>query len=78
MNYHRLSKAKKLRYARQGSTDDYSIYRCKHCRVGVIKRDRAGHLLRCQSIEAALWRHFIKDAPYQRPRRGRPPALAIA
>jgi hypothetical protein len=78
MNYHRLSKTQKLQYTRHGSTESYIIYRCRHCRVGVIEHDRAGHLLRCQGIKAALWRHFQKGAPYQKPRRGRPPVLALA
>lgn len=78
MNYHRLSGAQKLRYSRQANLAEYEIYRCKHCRVGVIKRDRAGHLLRCQGIEVDVWRHFLKGAPYARPRRGRPPKLIMA
>jgi hypothetical protein len=28
--------------------DYHHLWRCKHCSVGVITRDRGGHLARCQ------------------------------
>lgn len=40
---------------------DLNLWRCKHCNVGVLTRDRPGHLRRCQRVDTDVEKHFRFD-----------------
>lgn len=68
------TKADKLSFGerlRLTTTIDLTIFRCKHCRTGVLRTDREGHLLRCQGhTENVRW-HFVKTENYRDDRLNR-------
>lgn len=56
---------------RWGAKIDLTVFRCKHCRIGVLRRDREGHLQRCQGhIENVRW-HFVKADTFDDPKLDR-------